>query len=103
VRPQALISSSPRCVQAKRRVSVQETMLEVVALGAIASPMFAIKGPSMIAGKFPTAFPLKHQQKVRRRARVFLEFRKGLTGRWFLDRELWPAIGLNGSDRQSIM
>ncbi|EFN59865.1 hypothetical protein CHLNCDRAFT_133685 [Chlorella variabilis] len=47
----------------------QEDLIEVVKLGAIASPMFALKAsrrgaaPGMVAGKFPTAFPLKHQQK----------------------------------------
>jgi len=41
----------------------QNTLLEVISLGAIASPMFALKGPSMIKGDFSTAFPLKHQQK----------------------------------------
>jgi hypothetical protein len=37
-------------------------------LGAIATPMFKMKGPSMIGGKYPTAFPLKHQQKDMRLA-----------------------------------
>jgi len=37
-------------------------------LGAIGNPMFKLKGPSMIEGKFPTAFPLKHQQKDMRLA-----------------------------------
>ncbi|KAI8472738.1 MAG: 6-phosphogluconate dehydrogenase [Monoraphidium minutum] len=41
----------------------QQDMLDVVALGAIASPMFALKGPNMAKGSYPTAFPLKHQQK----------------------------------------
>jgi glyoxylate/succinic semialdehyde reductase len=41
----------------------QAKIVEVISLGAIASPMFALKGPSMIQGKFPAAFPLKHQQK----------------------------------------
>jgi glyoxylate/succinic semialdehyde reductase len=45
-----------------------ETLLRVVSLGAIATPMYAMKGPSMIAGKFPPAFPLKHQQKDMRLA-----------------------------------
>jgi hypothetical protein len=27
--------------------------------------MFAMKGPSMVKGSYPPAFPLKHQQKVR--------------------------------------
>lgn len=45
-----------------------ETLLQVISLGAIASPMFALKGPSMVAGKFSPAFPLKHQQKDMRLA-----------------------------------
>lgn len=38
-------------------------ILEVLGLGSIQNPMFAMKGPSMIQGNFPPAFPLKHQQK----------------------------------------
>jgi glyoxylate/succinic semialdehyde reductase len=45
-----------------------DTLLQVISLGAIASPMFALKGPSMNAGKFAPAFPLKHQQKDMRLA-----------------------------------
>jgi len=45
-----------------------QTLLEVLELGAIATPMFKMKGPSMIGGKYPTAFPLKHQQKDMRLA-----------------------------------
>jgi hypothetical protein len=41
------------------------TIVEVVGQGAIAAPMFAMKGPSMVKGSYPPAFPLKHQQKVR--------------------------------------
>jgi glyoxylate/succinic semialdehyde reductase len=36
---------------------------QVLSLGAIANPMFALKGPSMTKREFPPAFPLKHQQK----------------------------------------
>ena len=32
-------------------------------LGAMANPMFKGKGPGMVAGSFPTNFPLKHAQK----------------------------------------
>lgn len=32
------------------------------------NPMFKMKGPSMIDGKYTTAFPLKHQQKDMRLA-----------------------------------
>lgn len=38
--------------------------LQVVAQGAISAPMFSTKGPSMVRSTYPTAFPLKHQQKV---------------------------------------
>jgi len=41
----------------------QQDVLEVIGLGAIASPILAMKGPNMVARKYPTAFPLKHQQK----------------------------------------
>ncbi|CAG9464944.1 unnamed protein product [Pedinophyceae sp. YPF-701] len=41
----------------------KETMVEVLGLGAMACPLFALKGPAMAKGQFPTAFPLKHQQK----------------------------------------
>ncbi|RWW30755.1 hypothetical protein GW17_00004657 [Ensete ventricosum] len=37
-------------------------------LGAIANPMFKLKGPAMIKGSYPPAFPLKHQQKDMRLA-----------------------------------
>ncbi|KAM3699469.1 hypothetical protein ACJW31_05G028000 [Castanea mollissima] len=38
-------------------------LVEVVSQGAISSPMYSTKGPSMIQSTYPTAFPLKHQQK----------------------------------------
>lgn len=38
--------------------------LQVVSQGAISAPMYLLKGPSMIQSLYPTAFPLKHQQKV---------------------------------------
>lgn len=38
-------------------------VLQVVSLGAVAAPMFAVKGPSMTSRSYPPAFPLKHQQK----------------------------------------
>jgi glyoxylate/succinic semialdehyde reductase len=46
----------------------RETLLEVISLGAINTPMYALKGPNMIKGAFPPAFPLKHQQKDMRLA-----------------------------------
>lgn len=48
---------------AERAGLEQQDLLDVVSLGAIASPMFALKGPAMMEGNFPTAFPLKHQAK----------------------------------------
>ncbi|KAA8540280.1 hypothetical protein F0562_024157 [Nyssa sinensis] len=38
-------------------------LVEVVSQGAISAPMFSTKGPSMVQSQYPTAFPLKHQQK----------------------------------------
>lgn len=46
----------------------QQTLLDVLDLGAIANPMFKLKGPAMIKGSYPPAFPLKHQQKDMRLA-----------------------------------
>lgn len=41
----------------------QSDLLEVLDLGAMSNPMFRMKGPSVISGTFPPAFPLTHQQK----------------------------------------
>ncbi|KAK9280842.1 hypothetical protein L1049_003732 [Liquidambar formosana] len=38
-------------------------LVEVISQGAISAPMFSTKGPSMAQSLYPTAFPLKHQQK----------------------------------------
>ncbi len=47
-----------------KNTGLKETdVVDVLALGAIACPMFALKGPTMIDGDYPPAFPLKHQQK----------------------------------------
>ncbi|RDX76678.1 Glyoxylate/succinic semialdehyde reductase 2, chloroplastic [Mucuna pruriens] len=40
-----------------------DVLVKVVSQGAISAPMYSIKGPSMIQSLYPTAFPLKHQQK----------------------------------------
>ncbi|EYU46068.1 hypothetical protein ABFS82_04G076400 [Erythranthe guttata] len=45
-----------------------QTLLDVLDLGAIANPMFKMKGPSMTKSSYPPAFPLKHQQKDMRLA-----------------------------------
>jgi len=38
-------------------------IMDVVKEAAIASPMYGLKGPKMLAGDFAPNFPLKHQQK----------------------------------------
>jgi 3-hydroxyisobutyrate dehydrogenase-like beta-hydroxyacid dehydrogenase len=40
-----------------------EQILEVLDAGALANPMFKIKGSMILKGEFPTSFPLKHMQK----------------------------------------
>ncbi|TKY48272.1 Glyoxylate/succinic semialdehyde reductase 2 [Spatholobus suberectus] len=40
-----------------------DVLVKVVSQGAISAPMYSTKGPSMIQSLYPTAFPLKHQQK----------------------------------------
>lgn len=41
----------------------QGALLEILGLGAIANPMFTLKGPAIMNRAYPPAFPLKHQQK----------------------------------------
>jgi 3-hydroxyisobutyrate dehydrogenase-like beta-hydroxyacid dehydrogenase len=43
-------------------------ILDVLDQGVIANQMFRLKGPMMVEGNFPTAFPLKHMQKDMRLA-----------------------------------
>ncbi len=38
-------------------------LLAVLDEGALANPLFRLKGPAMAEGRFATAFPLKHMQK----------------------------------------
>ncbi|KAL8537755.1 hypothetical protein ACS0TY_012772 [Phlomoides rotata] len=38
-------------------------LVQVISQGAINAPMYSMKGPSMLQSVYPTAFPLKHQQK----------------------------------------
>ncbi|XP_073114987.1 glyoxylate/succinic semialdehyde reductase 2, chloroplastic isoform X2 [Elaeis guineensis] len=38
-------------------------LVKVISQGAISAPMYSVKGPSMVKASYPTAFPLKHQQK----------------------------------------
>lgn len=46
----------------------QDDLLKILDLGAIANPMFKLKGPALINRAYPAAFPLKHQQKDMRLA-----------------------------------
>lgn len=47
----------------------QDTLLSILGLGALANPLFQLKGQSIIKGVHkPAAFPLKHQQKDMRLA-----------------------------------
>jgi 3-hydroxyisobutyrate dehydrogenase-like beta-hydroxyacid dehydrogenase len=46
----------------------QSDLLDVFEAGAMANPMFKLKGPQICAGAFSTAFPLKHMQKDMRLA-----------------------------------
>jgi 3-hydroxyisobutyrate dehydrogenase-like beta-hydroxyacid dehydrogenase len=41
----------------------QADLLDVLAAGALANPMFAVKGDLIGRGEFGPAFPLKHMQK----------------------------------------
>ncbi|KAL7187922.1 hypothetical protein ACSBR1_037878 [Camellia fascicularis] len=45
-----------------------ETLLDVLDLGAIANPLFKMKGSTMNQKSYFPAFPLKHQQKDMRLA-----------------------------------
>jgi 3-hydroxyisobutyrate dehydrogenase-like beta-hydroxyacid dehydrogenase len=38
-------------------------ILDVLDAGAMSNPMFRLKGPQIVQGTFPPAFPLKHMQK----------------------------------------
>ncbi|MGE4551739.1 MAG: NAD(P)-dependent oxidoreductase [Desulfovibrionaceae bacterium] len=40
-----------------------ETVLQVLDAGAMANPMFRVKGPLMLRREYPASFPLKHMQK----------------------------------------
>ena len=51
------------------KIGLEKTdILDVIAQGAITSPMFQLKGPLMIEENFSPAFPLKHMQKDMRLA-----------------------------------
>lgn len=63
-----MVSSAEGLELAKGVGLKEEDLIEVVNMAAIATPMFKLKAPSMVQGKYPTAFPLKHQQKDMRLA-----------------------------------
>mmetsp|Transcript_23594 Transcript_23594/g.76744 ORF Transcript_23594/g.76744 Transcript_23594/m.76744 type:complete len:290 (-) Transcript_23594:120-989(-) len=46
----------------------QQDLLDVLDIGAMANPMFKLKGGSLLKRDYPPAFPLKHQQKDMRLA-----------------------------------
>lgn len=84
----------------------QSDFIEVSGLGAIAAPMFGMKGPSMAAGKFPTAFPLKHQRKDIELALKYAESQKqelpvaAATAKLYKQAE---AQGLGDSDFSAVL
>jgi glyoxylate/succinic semialdehyde reductase len=53
----------------------KESLIDVIGEGAMACPMFALKGPAMASDppKYQTAFPLKHQAKDLRLAMALAE------------------------------
>ncbi|WOK91349.1 hypothetical protein Cni_G00040 [Canna indica] len=60
----SMMASFSEGILLSEKVGVDPNVLvEVVSQGAISAPMFAVKGPSMVKASYPTAFPLKHQQK----------------------------------------
>eukprot|EP01025_Chloroclados_australasicus_P017238 TRINITY_DN1877_c0_g1_i3.p1 TRINITY_DN1877_c0_g1~~TRINITY_DN1877_c0_g1_i3.p1 ORF type:complete len:252 (-),score=48.09 TRINITY_DN1877_c0_g1_i3:165-920(-) len=56
-------SLSEGMVLAERSGLKQEDLVEVLGLGAMANGIIKLKGPAMSQRNYPTAFPLKHQQK----------------------------------------
>lgn len=46
----------------------QAVLLEILGLGAMANPMFALKGGNVLKGNYATNFPLKHEEKDMRLA-----------------------------------
>jgi len=67
-------------------------LLDVLDAGAIANPMFKLKGAQMLAGSFDPAFPLKHMQKDLRLAVALGDA---------LDQPLYSAAAANESFKQA--
>jgi len=60
----SMMSSFAEGLQLAKDAGLQpQDVVEILGLGAMACPLFALKGPAMCEGRYPTAFPLKHQQK----------------------------------------
>lgn len=77
----------------------------MISQGAISAPMYAVKGPSMVKSSYPTAFPLKHQQKVFLTLRGLPSVCKLnclLTEKICLSQDLRLALGLAESVSQPI-
>ncbi|KAF2323563.1 hypothetical protein GH714_036126 [Hevea brasiliensis] len=81
-------------------------LVEVVSQGAISAPMYSLKGPSMIKSAYPTAFPLKHQQKDLRLALGLAESVSQPTPIAAAANELYKVAkshGLSDSDFSAVM
>ncbi|TYJ13914.1 hypothetical protein E1A91_A10G082400v1 [Gossypium mustelinum] len=60
----SMMASFSEGILLSKKVGLDPSVLvEVVSQGAISAPMYSLKGPSMVKSQYPTAFPLKHQQK----------------------------------------
>ncbi|XP_039064957.1 glyoxylate/succinic semialdehyde reductase 2, chloroplastic [Hibiscus syriacus] len=60
----SMMASFSEGILLSKKVGLDPNVLvEVVSQGAISAPMFSVKGPPMVKSQYPTAFPLKHQQK----------------------------------------
>ncbi|OMO70794.1 6-phosphogluconate dehydrogenase, NADP-binding protein [Corchorus capsularis] len=60
----SMMASFSEGILLSKKVGLDPNVLvEVVSQGAISAPMYSLKGPSMVKSLYPTAFPLKHQQK----------------------------------------
>eukprot|EP01023_Acetabularia_acetabulum_P001964 TRINITY_DN1076_c0_g1_i3.p1 TRINITY_DN1076_c0_g1~~TRINITY_DN1076_c0_g1_i3.p1 ORF type:complete len:376 (-),score=95.40 TRINITY_DN1076_c0_g1_i3:257-1384(-) len=58
-----MASMSEGLILAKQAGLKEEDLVEVLGLGAMANGLIKMKGPAMVQRNYPTAFPLKHQQK----------------------------------------
>ena len=63
-----LVMQHPCCYFLYYQIKQPWLCFDLQDLGAIANPMFKMKGPSMLQGSYNPAFPLKHQQKDMRLA-----------------------------------